>query len=103
MPCLIKHRWVTLWEQASLWDKTFNSIPAHRKCKRCGIMQIGILDGLKQVIAWETLREHTFVQARQVRIDRKPSSRLDQLAHSLGLRRSRTTDAVRSGNRSVQT
>ena len=79
-------------------------------------MQRGIYDPFWRDIAWETIRERAFIGPAHVEMAsesdyawdaiierdripldriqfvRKPSSRLDQWAHSLRLRRSRATD-----------
>jgi hypothetical protein len=62
-------------------------------------MQRGIYGLSSGAIAWETMRERNYIKAKQIRIVRKPSSRLDQLAHTLGLRRSRMRDKTRLGKR----
>ena len=93
MRCLLSHRWVTSWE------KTFvRSFVPYRRCQRCGIMQRGVYDTLTRDISWQTMRERTYIAAQQIRIVRKPSSGLDQLAHTLGLRRSRVSDRAGSIN-----
>ena len=87
MRCLLSHKWITSWE------KTFaRSFAPYRRCPRCGIMQRGIYDSLTRDLSWQTMRERTYIAAQQVRIVRRPSSSLDQLAHTLGLRRSRASD-----------
>lgn len=91
MGCLFAHKWVTSWE------KTFvRSLVPYRKCRRCGIMQRGNCDSLTREVSWETMREHNFSAAQQIGIVRQPSSTLDQLAHSLGLRRTRAGDRIGS-------
>jgi hypothetical protein len=47
------------------------------------------------------MRERTYIKSEQIRIVRHPASRLQHLAHALGLRRSRRDDAKRSLNRSL--
>ena len=100
MRCLFTHRWIM--------RKAFNvrspvpyvtSVLRCRTCERCGTMQRGIYDLSSGDIAWETMRERNHIKAEQFRIARKPSSRLDQLAHTLGLRRSRVRDKRRLGKR----
>jgi hypothetical protein len=61
-------------------------------------MQRGVYDTLTRDISWQTMRERTYIAAQQIRIVRKPSSSLDQLAHALGLRRSRVSDRTSSVN-----
>jgi hypothetical protein len=63
-----------------------------RKCKRCGIVQRGTYDKKRKDITWETMRERDYSPSRHGRIVRQPSSGLDQLAHTLRLRRSRLGD-----------
>ena len=65
------------------------------------MMQRGIFKSLWRDICWETMRERTYIKSQQGRIVRKPSSRLDQLAHSMGLRHTRISDMTRSEGRSV--
>ncbi len=91
MRCMFTHEWVTYWAKA--FSRSF--VP-YRKCTRCGIMQRGICDSLTREIFWETMRERTYVWAQQNRIVRQPSSGLDKLAHSLGLRRTRMSDKAAS-------
>lgn len=62
-------------------------------------MQRGVYESLTRDLSWETMRERTYLAAQQVRIVRQPLSGLDQLAHTLGLRRNRTSD--RAGSRDV--
>jgi len=93
MRCLFTH----------LWKINVKSVHAYRTCKRCGTAQRGIYDCLYQDIAWETMRARAYVTPEQFKIVRKPISRLDQLTHSLGLRRSRMTDRTASGNQSART
>ena len=87
MRCIFTHEWITSWARA--FSRSF--VP-YRKCARCGIMQRGICDSLTREVSWETVRERTYVWAQQNRIVRRPSSGLDKLAHSLGLRRTRMSD-----------
>jgi len=92
MRCLFAHKWVTSWE------KTFvRSIVPYRKCRRCGVVQRGIFDSLTRDVSWETLRERNYMKAQQIRVARQPASWLHQLAHTLGVRRSRIGD--RTGSR----
>jgi len=85
--CLFAHEWVTLWE------KSLGTIACFRKCKRCGILERGVLD-LSKVVGWETMRERSSTKAQQVRVVRQPLPRLDRLAHSFGLRRTRMNDGT---------
>lgn len=113
--CLFTHKWI---RKAS----NLRSAVPYRTCERCGTMQRGIYDSFWKDISWETirerahstlaqiqvaespsfgwepLRERAYVTPERIRFVRKPSSRLNRLAHSLGLRRSRVSDATRSGN-----
>jgi hypothetical protein len=84
--CLLTHKW-----DRKIFDR---SAFYYRTCKRCGKMQRGIYD------TWETMRERTYIKSQQIRIVRHPSSQLDHLAHTLGLRRSRASDGERPGKRS---
>jgi len=95
MRCLFMHKWVTLWEKSFI-----RSFVPYRTCKRCGTMQRGVHYTLSSDIAWETTRERTYLKLQQIHIARQPSSRLDQLAHTLGLRRSRMGDRTVSDTRS---
>ena len=82
MRCVFTHQWAI----------NIKSRYAYRSCKRCGLTQRGLYDGLYQDIVWEAIRERTFVRSQQAHIVRRPLSRLDQIAHSLRLRRTRATD-----------
>jgi len=62
-------------------------------------MQRGTYDAYTRAIVWETMRERTYVKSEQLQIVRRPSSWLDQWAHTLGLRRSRMRDKSRLGKR----
>ena len=93
MGCLFAHKWVTTWQ------KTFvRSLVPYRRCIRCGVTQWGIHDTLTREVSWEAMRERTYFDFQQARIVRKPSSGLDQLAHTLRLRRTRAGDRVRSAD-----
>lgn len=63
-----------------------------RKCRRCGTVQRGIYDADRESITWQTLRERTFDRLKHGDLVRRPLSGFDELAHSLGLRRSRQSD-----------
>ncbi len=93
MRCLLKHKWVM--------GETFDvkSFAPWRKCKRCGTIQRGIYDKDRKNITWETMRERVYNKEKHGRIVRQPSSQSDQLAHSLGLRRSRISDKPRPRRR----
>jgi hypothetical protein len=94
MRCLFAHKWVTSWE------KTFvRSIVPYRRCRRCGTVQRGIFDSLTRDLSWETLRERNYIKAQQIRLVRQRASWFHQLAHTLGVRRSRMSD--RTGSRSA--
>lgn len=102
--CLFRHKWGAGKVVTATSDVRYaRAVPHYRTCKRCGTMQRGIYDRVWNCIAWETMREREFIKSEQIRIVRKPSSRLEQLAHSLGLRRSRMSDETRSGKRSALT
>ena len=73
----------------------------YRTCERCGTMQRGAHDTYSGGIAWETMRERTYIKSEQLRIVRRSASRLQQLAHTLGLRRSRRDDAEKSPRRGL--
>ena len=109
MRCLLRHKWVRKATDLR------SGVPI-RTCEHCGTMQRGIYDPFWRDISWETIRERVFIGPTQVdmasepnypgeatvdpnriplerfRFVRKPSSRLDQWAHSLRLRRSRAGD-----------
>jgi hypothetical protein len=96
MRCLFTHKWVMRREfdfRSRAPDITF-AIP-HRTCERCGTMQRGTYDTSFRGISWETMRERVYNISEQCGIIRQSSSRLDQLVHSLGLRRSRMSDGTR--------
>lgn len=88
MRCLFAHKWVTLWE------KSFGTIACYRRCKRCGSLERGVLD-FARIVGWERMRERSSTEAQQTRVARQPLPRLDQLAHSFGLRRTRMNDGTR--------
>lgn len=118
MRCLFAHKWIRKVPNVR------SALPV-RTCERCGTMQRGIYDPFWRDIAWETMRERAYTKSVQIQIARlpaspwetivaranvtwervrffrKPSSWLDQLTHSLRLRRNRMTDRVRSGKRSA--
>jgi hypothetical protein len=89
--CLFTHEWVRKQSGGG-------SFLSYRMCARCGTMQCGVGDGLFQDVAWETMRERAFVVSEQARVVRRPISRLDRIAHSLRLRRTRASDTRRLGN-----
>jgi hypothetical protein len=97
MRCLFTHKWAM--------GNVLNvrSFHPYRTCQHCGTMQRGIYDSFWRDISWETMRERSYIKSEQAQIVRQPSSRLDHLAHSLGLRRSRASDGRRSAKRSVFT
>ena len=88
MRCLLTHKWIL---GAPIDVKSF---APWRKCTRCGMVQRGIYDKKRKDITWETMREGVFSGSRHGEIVRQPSSGLDQLAHTLRLRRSRNGDRV---------
>jgi hypothetical protein len=89
--CLLTHEWVRKQSGG-------RSFPPYRICARCGTTQRGGRDGLFQGMTWETMRERAFVVSEQARVVRRPISRLDRIAHSLRLRRTRESDTRRLGN-----
>lgn len=89
MRCLVAHKWVT---KPRYLNMVSESDPAYRRCKRCGKAQFGVPDGQSLRINWRNLRQGDCSDARHVRMLRRPPSRLNQLAHALGLRRTRATD-----------
>jgi len=97
MRCLFMHFWVTSWEKSFI-----RSFVPYRTCKRCGTMQRGVHYSFSSEIAWETMRERTYLRMQQIHIVRQPSSWLDQLTHSLGLRRSRMSDRTKAERRALQ-
>jgi len=84
--CLLTHRW-----DKRVFDR---SAFYYRSCKRCGKIQRGIYN------TWEIIRERAYVKSEQLGIVRRPSTRLDRLAHTLRLRRSRANDRTVSGRHS---
>ena len=89
MRCLVAHKWVT---HPRYLDMVFGSDVAYRRCTRCGKTQYGVLDSRGLRINWSTMREIDSKDVREVQALRGPSSRLSQIAHALGLRRTRETD-----------
>lgn len=103
MRCLFKHKWGSpkaVSVTASV--RYVRTVHYYRTCKRCGTMQRGIYDRFWNYSVWETMRERSYIKSQQLNIVRQPSSRLDQLAHTLGLRRSRMSDRTSAGKRTVQ-
>lgn len=95
--CLFTHKWVVgrAFNVASRVPYVRHVLP-YRTCQRCGTMQRGAHDAYSGGIAWETMRERTYIKSEQVRIVRRPVSRLQRLAHALGLHRSRRDDAKKA-------
>jgi hypothetical protein len=89
MRCLFGHKWFL--GKAVDVTSDVRAVLYYRRCERCGKMQRG-LDTFSGDIPWETVRERSYLRAKQIPILRQPSSRFDRLAHWLGLRRSRTSD-----------
>lgn len=85
MRCLFPHKWTR-----SIIN--VQCATAYRKCVRCGTMQRGTFERFWDEISWETIRERSYAESRKEWIVRRPSSTIDQLAHSLRLRRSRMND-----------
>lgn len=91
--CLLTHKWAIGTEfNVRSPGPYVKSVLPYRTCERCGTMQRGIFKALWRDISWETIRERTYIKSQQRLIVRRPSPRLDQLAHTLGLRRSRMSD-----------
>jgi len=82
--CLFSHRWIRK-------ESRVRSVVNYRACGRCGTMQRA-LENANGDISWETIRGIADAERQQIWFVRQRSSRLDQLAHSLGLRRSRMSD-----------
>lgn len=109
MRCLFAHKWIVKASELRL------AVP-YRTCEHCGTIQRGIYDPFWRDIEWETIRERAFSESadinvvsepsyqwdtavenarilpEQIGFIRKRSSRLNQWAHSLRLRRSRASD-----------
>jgi hypothetical protein len=100
MRCLFKHKWIMgkAFHVKSRVPYVRHVLPS-RTCERCGTMQRGNIQSFSRDIAWETMRERIYIKSEQIHIVRHPSSWLDQLAHTLGLRRSRMRDKMRLGKR----
>jgi len=93
--CLFTHKWAIGTRLNVRSHGTYiRSVLPYRTCERCGTVQRGIYKTLWGDLSWETIRERTYIRSQQVRIVRQPSSRLDQLAHTLGLRRTRMSDVT---------
>jgi len=91
--CLFTHTWILQTETKRRIDGfSVRSVIPYRTCKRCGKMQRGIHDKFWGDIVWEPLRADTDITLEKARFFRQPMSPIDQLAHSLGLRRSRKSD-----------
>lgn len=73
-----------------------------RKCEHCGRIQRGTYDKVRKEIAWETIRERVYSKSKHARIVRRPSSGLDELAHTLRLRRTRKGDRKIATKRPAQ-
>ena len=82
--CLFSHKWISK-------ESRIGAVVAYRACERCKTMQRAreFLDGN---VSWETIRGRDSVDHKPIAFVRQRSNRLDQLAHSLGLRRSRMSD-----------
>jgi len=104
MHCLFAHKW-HMGKLLRFTSRVPRARPAlyFRTCDRCGTVQRGIYDILLGGISWETLRKRDFSKLEQIRIVRQRSSRLDQLAHSLNLRRCRISDGIELEKRSLPT
>jgi len=84
MRCLFRHKWVRK-------ESNITSVLAYRTCERCGMVQRGF-DIFVGDIYWETIRERDDMDWERIEFVRQPSSPLNKLTHSLGLRRSRMSD-----------
>jgi hypothetical protein len=93
MRCRFTHKWVV----GGVFDAKFLS--PWRVCSRCGRIQRGTFDKHRKKINWETMRERNRITSEQIRIVREHSSALAQLAHSLGVRRTRMSDSTKSRKR----
>jgi len=96
MRCLLKHKWV-LGEAFDV-----QSFSPWRKCERCGMIQRGTYDDERKDITWETMRERVYRKGQHDKIVRKPLSGPAQVAHALGLYRTRTSDKVKSRKSSLR-
>jgi hypothetical protein len=67
------------------------------------MVQRGAYDKERKDITWETMRERVYRKSQHGQIVRQPSSGLDQLAHTLGLRRSRRSDRPAPTKRAART
>lgn len=102
MRCLLTHKWGNVKAVTNTSCVGYvRAVPYYRTCIRCGVMQRGIYDRFWNYTAWETMRERTYIDSQQTRIVRESSPRLDQMAHTLGLRRSRMSDRAGSEKRSA--
>ena len=112
MRCLFAHKWI-------IKASEFRTAVPYRICTQCGTVQRGIYDPFWRDITWETIRERvhgapaqmqvssdpsggwntvadrTFITPDKIHFVRKPTSRLDQWAHFLRLRRTRASDQMR--------
>lgn len=78
MRCRFRHKWGRkIYDGSALYV---------RWCQQCGTMQRGIYN------TWETIREHIYVKSQQAQIVRQRSFPIHQLAHTLGLLRTRVSD-----------
>ena len=81
------HAWVT-----SGGEPFIRAVASYRTCKRCGVLQRAVHCSLSGQVAWETMRERTCLELQHLQVVRQPSSMLEGLAHSFGLRRRRMSD-----------
>ena len=95
--CFFSHKWIIQTETKRRVDGFYvRSVIPYRTCERCGKMERGIHDKFWGDIVWEPLRADTDITLGKERFFRQPVSPVDQLAHSLGLRRSRKSDRTDS-------
>jgi hypothetical protein len=89
MSCLFTHKWVM--EKVVNVTSRVRTDLRYRICEHCGAMQRSF-DTFDGDIPWETIRAYDYIKAQQIQIVRQPSAPLDQMTHTLGLRRTRMSD-----------
>jgi len=87
--------------QRGIYDRFWKDISWETLRERAYTKSVQIQIAREPSFPWETLREHAHIALGKVRFARKTSSRLDQLAHALGLRRTRKSDRRRAEKRSA--
>lgn len=88
MRCLLKHNWVL----GEAFDVQYFS--PWRKCGRCGLVQRGTYDKERRDVIWEPMRERAYRRSHHDKIVRQPLSAFAQVAHTLGLYRTRKSDTL---------